>query len=124
MNHPDDLHYAPTHEWARLEGDVVITGITDHAQQQMGDLVYVDVPTVGQTVQQGQPAGGVESFKTTSDIHAPVSGTVIEINAALADDPEAVNRDPYGSGWIYKIRPEATNPLTGLIRADQYVQGL
>ncbi len=124
MNHPEDLHYAQTHEWARMEGDCVVTGITDHAQQQMGDLVFVEVPQVGQSLTQGQPAGGVESFKTTSDIHAPVSGVVVEVNTALEDDPERVNRDPYASGWMYKIKPSQPAELEQLLSADQYVQGL
>ncbi len=123
-NHPADLRYATTHEWARLEGDWVVTGITDHAQAQMGDLVYVDVPAIGRQLTQGAPAGGVESFKTTSDIHAPVTGEVVAVNAALEDDPELVNRDPYGAGWIYKIRPSQVQPLDHLQTADQYVQGL
>ena len=101
MNHPKDLRYASTHEWVRVEGDIVITGISDHAQDALGDLVYVEAPEVGDTVTAGEQAGIVESVKTASDIHAPVSGEVIEVNTALEDDPEIVNEDPYGKGWIY-----------------------
>ena len=92
-NIPAELRYAETHEWVRPQEDGIVTvGITDHAQHLLGDLVFVEVPQVGQSLTQGQPAGGVESFKTTSDIHAPVSGVVVEVNTALEDDPEGVNK--------------------------------
>lgn len=120
MNHPSDLKYASTHEWARLEGDLVVTGISDHAQNSLGDLVYVEMPEVGTQLSAGQQAGVVESVKTASDIHAPVDGEVVEINPALEDDPELVNTDPYGEGWIYKIRPARTADLDDLLTAEQY----
>jgi glycine cleavage system H protein len=120
MNHPSDLKYASTHEWARLEGDLVVTGISDHAQNSLGDLVYVEMPEVGTQLSAGQQAGVVESVKTASDIHAPIDGEVVEINPALEDDPELVNTDPYGEGWIYKIRPARTADLDDLLTAEQY----
>jgi glycine cleavage system H protein len=120
MNHPSDLKYASTHEWARLEGDLVVTGISDHAQNSLGDLVYVEMPEVGAQLSAGQQAGVVESVKTASDIHAPIDGEVVEINPALEDDPELVNTDPYGEGWIYKIRPARTADLDDLLTAEQY----
>jgi len=120
MNHPSDLKYASTHEWARLEGDLVVTGISDHAQNSLGDLVYVEMPEVGTQLSAGQQAGVVESVKTASDIHAPVDGEVVEINPALEDDPELVNTDPYGEGWIYKIRPARAADLDDLLTAEQY----
>ena len=120
MNHPSDLKYASTHEWARLEGDLVVTGISDHAQNSLGDLVYVEMPEVGAQLSAGQQAGVVESVKTASDIHAPVDGEVVEINPALEDDPELVNTDPYGEGWIYKIRPARAADLDDLLTAEQY----
>jgi len=120
MNHPNDLKYAATHEWARLEGDLVVTGITDHAQDALGDLVYVEMPEIGQHFIAGDQAGVVESVKTASDIHAPIEGEVVEINPLLEDDPELVNTDPYGDGWIYKIRPANPADLDDLMSAEQY----
>ena len=104
MNHPSDLKYATTHEWVKIEGDLVITGISDHAQDALGDLVYVEAPEVGTQLTAGQQAGVVESVKTASDIHAPVSGVVVEVNTELEDDPDFVNDAPTGRGWIYKIK--------------------
>lgn len=120
MNHTQHLKYAATHEWARLEGDLVVTGITDHAQDALGDLVYVEMPEVGQHFIAGDQAGVVESVKTASDIHAPIEGEVVEINPLLEDDPELVNTDPYGDGWIYKIRPANPDDLDDLMSAEQY----
>lgn len=120
MNHPSDLKYADTHEWARLDGDLVVTGITDHAQDALGDLVYIDMPEVGQHFIAGDQAGVVESVKTASDIHVPIEGEVVEVNPLLEDDPELVNTDPYGEGWIYKIRPANPADLDDLMSAEQY----
>lgn len=120
MNHPSHLKYAATHEWARLDGDLVVTGITDHAQDALGDLVYVEMPEIGQHFIAGDQAGVVESVKTASDIHAPIEGEVVEINPLLEDDPELVNTDPYGDGWIYKIRPANPADLDDLMSAEQY----
>ena len=124
MNHPSDLKYASTHEWVKIEGDLVITGISDHAQDALGDLVYVETPEVGQQITAGEQAGVVESVKTASDIHAPVSGTVVEINANLEDDPDFVNDDPYGKGWIYKIKPDNIADVEQLLSSTAYEAGL
>ncbi len=124
MNHPSDLKYAPTHEWVRIEGDVVVTGITDHAQNELGDLVYVEAPEVGTTVVAEEQAGVVESVKTASDIHAPISGTVVDVNNNLQDDPDFVNEAPYGKGWIYKIKPDNMADVEALLSNEQYEEGL
>jgi glycine cleavage system H protein len=124
MNHPSELKYASTHEWVRIEGDLVVTGISDHAQDALGDLVYVETPEVGQQITAGEQAGVVESVKTASDIHAPVSGTVVEINANLEDDPDFVNDDPYGKGWIYKIQPDNIADVEQLLSSTAYEAGL
>ncbi|MCU4329663.1 glycine cleavage system protein GcvH [Acinetobacter pittii] len=124
MNHPSELKYARTHEWVKIEGDLVITGITDHAQDELGDLVYVETPEVGSRVTAGEQAGVVESVKTASDIHAPVSGTVVEVNTDLEDDPDFVNDDPYGKGWIYKIKPDNIADVEKLLTNAEYEAGL
>ncbi|MDK6132565.1 glycine cleavage system protein GcvH [Acinetobacter baumannii] len=124
MNHPSELKYARTHEWVKSEGDLVITGITDHAQDELGDLVYVETPEVGSQVTAGEQAGVVESVKTASDIHAPVSGTVVEVNTDLEDDPDFVNEDPYGKGWIYKIKPDNIADVEKLLTNAEYEAGL
>ena len=124
MNHPSELKYASTHEWVRIEGDLVVTGISDHAQDALGDLVNVETPEVGQQITAGEQAGVVESVKTASDIHAPVSGTVVEINANLEDDPDFVNDDPYGKGWIYKIKPDNIADVEQLLSSTAYEAGL
>ncbi|ENR4169500.1 glycine cleavage system protein GcvH, partial [Acinetobacter baumannii] len=123
MNHPSELKYARTHEWVKIEGDLVITGITDHAQDELGDLVYVETPEVGSKVTAGEQAGVVESVKTASDIHAPVSGTVVEVNTDLEDDPDFVNEDPYGKGWIYKIKPDNIADVEKLLTNAEYEAG-
>ncbi|ENX47857.1 glycine cleavage system protein GcvH [Acinetobacter ursingii] len=124
MNHPSELKYASTHEWAKIEGDLVVTGISDHAQDALGDLVYVEVPEVGSHLTAGAQAGVVESVKTASDIHAPVSGTVIEVNTSLEDDPDFINEDPYGKGWIYKIKPDNIADVDQLLSNTDYEAGL
>ncbi|MUP92595.1 glycine cleavage system protein GcvH [Acinetobacter baumannii] len=124
MNHPSELKYARTHEWVKIEGDLVITGITDHAQDELGDLVYVETPEVGSQVTAGEQAGVFESVKTASDIHAPVSGTVVEVNTDLEDDPDFVNEDPYGKGWIYKIKPDNIADVEKLLTNAEYEAGL
>ncbi|MFX6478991.1 glycine cleavage system protein GcvH [Acinetobacter baumannii] len=124
MNHPSELKYARTHEWVKIEGELVITGITDHAQDELGDLVYVETPEVGSQVTAGEQAGVVESVKTASDIHAPVSGTVVEVNTDLEDDPDFVNEDPYGKGWIYKIKPDNIADVEKLLTNAEYEAGL
>lgn len=101
---PSDLLYASTHEWASSDGDQIIVGISDYAQHALGDVVFVELPEVGSTLEQGQSFGAVESVKAASDVYAPVSGEVIEVNETLVDAPETVNSDPYESGWMIKLR--------------------
>ncbi|MDF3030617.1 MAG: gcvH [Moraxellaceae bacterium] len=117
---PSELKYAPTHEWVRVEGDVATVGITDHAQDALGDLVYIELPEVGDTVAAQDEAGVVESVKAASDIYAPVSGEIIAVNDALADSPEIVNGDPYHDGWMYKIRLSDPAELEDLLSAEDY----
>ena len=124
MNHPSDLKYARTHEWVRIEGDLVVTGISDHAQAELGDLVYVEAPEVGSHITASEQAGIVESVKTASDIHAPVSGTVVEVNTDLEDDPDFVNEEPYSKGWIYKIKPDNMADVEKLLSNEEYESGL
>lgn len=117
---PKNLKYASTHEWARLEGNIVTVGITDHAQDALGDVVYVELPEVGDELSAGDEAGVVESVKAASDIYAPVSGEVIEINEALIDAPETINSDPYNEGWFYRMRVSDASELDNLLAADEY----
>lgn len=119
-NTPTDLKYATSHEWARLDGDIITVGITDHAQEALGDLVFVELPEVGDSVNAGDEAGVVESVKAASDIYAPVSGEVVEINPALEDTPELINSDPYGEGWMYKIKVSEIAELDDMMSADEY----
>ncbi|MBT8140076.1 MAG: glycine cleavage system protein GcvH [Gammaproteobacteria bacterium] len=120
---PRELRYASSHEWARLEEDGTVTvGITDHAQDQLGDVVYVELPDAGDTLSAGDEAGVVESVKAASDVYAPVSGEVLEINAALEDEPEIINSEPYEGGWFYKLKPDDTIELENLLDADGYVE--
>ncbi len=120
MEFPDDLRYTKEHEWARLEDGRVRVGITDFAQDALGDVVYVDVPEVGTEVKAGEPFGEVESTKSVSDVYAAVSGTVTERNEALTDTPELVNSSPYGDGWMIVIDPADPSDLDGLLDADAY----
>ncbi|MEB5476171.1 glycine cleavage system protein GcvH [Acinetobacter pollinis] len=124
MNHPNDLKYVTTHEWVKPDGDFIITGITDHAQDALGDLVYIEMPEVGSHLDAGVQAGVVESVKTASDIHMPISGTIIEVNEALDEDPDFINDDPYGKGWIYKIKPDNINDIDSLLNSEAYEAGL
>lgn len=104
MNLPEDLRYTKTHEWVRREGDVATVGITEHAQDELGDVVFVDLPEQGVNLSAGASFGNVESVKAVSDLNTPVGGEVVEINSALEDSPEKVNEDPYGEGWLLKIQ--------------------
>lgn len=118
---PDNLYYAATHEWARLEADGSVTvGITEHAQQALGDVMYVELPMVGAVVLAAGFTGIVESVKAASDIYAPIMGTVLAVNEALADTPELINEDPYGAGWFYRLRPEDPSQLNALLDAGGY----
>ena len=120
MNVPEDLRYSSDHEWARLEDGEVRVGITDYAQDALGDVVFVQVPEVGTAVEAGATFGEVESTKSVSDIYAPVAGTVVEVNAELADAPKRLNEDPYGEGWICVIEPDDAGQLDELLDAGGY----
>jgi len=120
MQFPDDLRYSSDHEWVRVEGDLVRVGITDYAQDALGDVVFVDLPAVGASAGAGASFSEIESTKSVSDIYAPVAGEVVEVNTALADAPELVNQDPYGAGWICVIRPTDPAELGALLDAEAY----
>ena len=126
MNTPDDIKYLATHQWGRLEGDGTVTmGITDYAQSQLGDVVFVDLPAVGSELVQASDAGVIESVKTASDLFAPVSGRVIKINPALEDTPEIVNDSPYDKGWLLRIQPDDVDAEWGqLLDAEGYRQAV
>ncbi len=115
---PEGLLYARSHEWVKVVEDIVLTGITDFAQEQLGDITFVELPRVGRTLEQGEEMGVVESVKAASEIYAPVSGEVVQVNLDLENAPELINQDPFGKGWIVKIRLSA--PVTGLLSADEY----
>jgi glycine cleavage system H protein len=114
------VHYTPEHEWIRLDGDTATVGITDFAQGQLGDIVFVELPDAGKQVSKGGEAAVVESVKAASDVYAPVSGEVTEANQALSDDPSLVNTDPEGEGWFFRLRLSDTSELDGLMDADAY----
>ncbi len=120
MNVPEHLQYTETHEWLRLDGDTATVGITDHAQAELTDIVYVELPKIDTALTAGQPAAVVESVKAASDIYSPIGGTVLEVNAALEADPGLVNRDPYGEGWLFRLRIEAGEQIETLKEAAQY----
>jgi glycine cleavage system H protein len=120
MNFPIDLRYTSEHEWIRVEGDEAYVGITDYAQSELGEIVFVDVPTLGETVGQGEVFGSIEAVKTVSDLNMPVSGEVLEINGALDAQPELVNNDPYGEGWIIRIAVKDAAELDNLMDAKAY----
>ena len=122
MNVPDHLKYSKDHEWIRVEGDEAYVGITDFAQSQLGDIVFVDVTTVGETLAQNDVFGTIEAVKTVSDAFRPVSGEVLEFNESLNDAPDRVNADPYGEGWIVKIRMSDPSELGVLLSADDYAK--
>jgi glycine cleavage system H protein len=117
---PDELRYTDAHEWVRGSGDVLRIGITDYAQAQLGDVVYVDLPSVGQEVTAGEPCGEVESTKSVSEIYAPVTGEVVAVNEALSDRPELVNSGPYDEGWMLDVRPADPGAVGGLLDARAY----
>ena len=119
-NVPADLKYTKSHEWVRVAGDVATVGITDHAQHELTDVVFCEVPAAGKSLKAGDAAAVVESVKTASDIYTPVSGSVIEVNAALADNPALVNQDPYGAGWFFKVKLSAPAEVAGLMTPADY----
>jgi glycine cleavage system H protein len=120
MNIPTDLKYTNEHEWVRMESDVAYVGITDYAQEQLGDIVFVDIPTVGETLKAGDTIGTIEVVKTISDIFCPISGEVLEVNEALEENPALVNQDPYGKGWLVKMKPAADADFASLLDAEAY----
>ena len=115
-----ECYYADTHEWARVEADIATVGISDHAQALLGDLVYVEMPEVGQRVAAGDEAGVVESVKAASDVYSPVSGTVIEVNSDLGNAPDLVNSDPYNDGWLFKVKLDDPDEVEALLNAQEY----
>jgi len=119
-NVPSDLKYAKSHEWVRVTGNVATVGITDHAQHELTDVVFVELPAMGRQVKAGEACAVVESVKTASDIYSPVSGPVIEINGAVTADPSLVNSQPYEKGWFYKVKVSNLSELDGLLTAEQY----
>ncbi len=119
MNYPSELKYTKSHEWVRLEGDVAVVGITDFAQDALGDVVFVELPQVGKVAEAGAAVAVVESVKTASDIYAPVAGEIIEVNAALGDKPELLNQSPYGEGWLFKMKVNPAD-VEGLLSAADY----
>lgn len=117
---PSDLRFAPSHEWIRLEGDIGTVGISDHAQEELTDVVFVELPAVGRAVDAGDPTAVVESVKAASDIYAPLGGEVIEVNPDVENDPSLVNTDPYGNGWIFKLRVKNPADVSSLMDAAAY----
>jgi glycine cleavage system H protein len=122
--YPPELLYHPEHDWVRIEGDLATFGVTWHAQDALGDIVYFDPPAVGAQVSQNDPYTEVESVKAVSDVYAPLSGEVVEVNERLADSPELVNEDPYGDGWMVKIRIADAAEAGGLLERDAYIATL
>ena len=120
MNIPENLKYTKDHEWVRVEGESVVVGITDFAQKELGDIVYVDVDTEGETIEKEEVFGSVEAVKTVSDLMMPVSGEIVTFNEVLEDEPELVNSDPYGRGWMIKVLISDFTELDSLLSADQY----
>jgi len=123
LNLPEDLHYTKDHEWVRIDGDTAFVGISDYAQDQLGDIVFVEMPEVGDEFDQGEEFGALESVKAVSEIYLPLSGEIIEVNEALDDNPEMVNLDPY-ENWIVKIKPGDLDELDNLLTVDDYLDML
>jgi glycine cleavage system H protein len=120
MHIPAELKYTKDHEWARIEGDIATVGITDYAQSELGDIVYVELPEVGKKTQQSDSFGTIEAVKAVSDLFAPLSGEIIEINHQLSDQPEVINKDPYGEGWLVKIKVSNKNEISKLLDKNKY----
>ncbi|GAA5039642.1 glycine cleavage system H protein [Marivirga lumbricoides] len=120
MNIPENLKYTKDHEWVRIEGEEAYIGVTDFAQRELGDIVYVEVETIDETIEEGEVFGTVEAVKTVSDLFMPVTGTVLEFNEALEDSPESVNEDPYGKGWMIKIKLSDSGATGNLLSAEAY----
>ena len=122
MNIPQELRYTKEHEWARLEGDVVYVGITDYAQGELGEIVFVDVDTEGDSLEAEEVFGSIEAVKTVSDLMLPIEGEILELNPELEESPELVNSDPYGKGWIVKVKPANADDVEGLLSAADYTK--
>ena len=120
MNFPQNVKYTKEHEWVRLDGDVAYVGITDYAQQQLGDIVFVDIPTVGEELDADEVFGTIEVVKTISDLFLPIAGEILDQNEALEENPELVNQDPYGEGWLIKMKPANVADIDNLLDADGY----
>jgi glycine cleavage system H protein len=120
LSHPSDVRYTQEHEWARLDQGLVTIGITSYATEQLGDVVFVELPAVGKALEAAKPFGVVEAVKTVSDLFAPVSGEVVEVNASLTDNPALVNQAPYGEGWMVKLRPQNPDELKKLMSSEDY----
>jgi len=120
MHIPAELKYTKDHEWARIEGDVATVGITDYAQSELGDIVYVELPEIGKKTKQADSFGTIEAVKAVSDLFAPISGEIIEINRNLSDQPEVINKDPYGEGWLVKIRVSNKSEISKLLDKTKY----
>ena len=121
LNFPDDVRYAESHEWARIDGDKVIVGISDYAQDQLGDIVFVELPEVGDTFNKGEEFGTVESVKAVSELYMPVAGEIIAINSSLEDAPEKVNNSPYGDGWMIEVKADNSSEIDGLMDNNAYL---
>jgi glycine cleavage system H protein len=117
---PEELKYTDEHEWAKVEDELVVIGITDYAQDALGEIVYIELPSEGDEITKGDSFGGVESTKSVSDLYAPVSGEVIEVNESLLDSPETINEDPYGDGWLIKVRIHDSDEYDELMDSEQY----
>lgn len=117
---PEEFKYTKEHEWTNVEKDLVIIGITDYAQEALGEIVYIELPSEGDEITKGDPFGAVESTKAVSDLYAPISGEVVEVNEVLFHSPESINEDPYGNGWMIKVKPYDTNELKDLMEYDEY----
>jgi glycine cleavage system H protein len=117
---PEELKYTDEHEWVRIEDDLVVIGITDYAQDALGEIVYIELPSEGDEITKGDSFGGVESTKSVSDLYAPVSGEVVEVNESLLDSPETINEDPYGDGWLIKVRIHDSDEFDELMDSEQY----
>ena len=122
MQIPEDLKYTSEHEWAKEDGDLIIIGITDYAQEALGELVYIELPSEGDEINKGDTFGAVESTKSVSDLFAPLSGEVVEVNEALLDSPELINQDPYGDGWMIKVKPFEENQLSDCMNYEEYTE--
>ncbi len=124
MNVPRELRYTPTHEWVRIRGNIATVGITDYAQQQLSDITYVELPDKGDEVSASDEVAVVESVKAASDVYAPLSGTIVEVNTRVLEEPELINTDPYGEGWLFKIQFTDRDELEDLLDADAYEEQL